>query len=195
MNMRTTVFSELLKIKNDFKPLMNLWEVIALFNELYEKWKLMPLHSIIIEQIEDNIADWVRKVTLIARIPEMSRLKGPMSFISYIKLQLTFISEYLPLLIALKAKGLEKRHFLEIQNEAGVEINLYKMNLRDLTILNVHKGKALEKIKLIADHATKEHSIKLTLESVEQDVYTTNITLMAYKDTGSFVIRGIDVDV
>ena len=52
----------------------------------------------------------------------------------------------------------------------------------------------LEKIKLIADHATKEHSIKITLEAVEQDVYTTNITFMAYKDTGSFVIRGIDGD-
>ena len=94
----------------------------------------------------------------------------------------------------MKAKGLEKRHYTQMGLDLGVEINLHKLNLNQLAALNIHKGSALDKIKQIADHASKEHAIKLTLDQVESDVYNTEVFLLAYKDTKSYVIRCIDED-
>ena len=49
LNLKTTVFSELLKIKNESKIMTNLWEAIIQFNDLYDDWKNMPLHLIVID--------------------------------------------------------------------------------------------------------------------------------------------------
>jgi hypothetical protein len=51
-----------------------------------------------------------------------------------------------------------------IQHETGAEINLQKMSIADLVSMNIHKGLLLDKIKAIAENASKEHSIKVTLE-------------------------------
>jgi len=66
------------------------------------------------------------------------------------------------------------------------------MSIADLVNMNIHKGIVLDKIKAIAENASKEYSIKMTLEQVENDVYSTEIVIIPYRDTGSYIIKGID---
>jgi len=47
-----------------------------------------------------------------------------MQFITYIREGIEYLKEILPLVLAIKAKGLEKRHFQMIFNETGAEINM-----------------------------------------------------------------------
>lgn len=107
----------------------------------------MPIAAIAIEEIEEFCADWYRKLTYVQRNEHLRRLKGPMSFVDFILKQIEHIKEFFPLLQALKAKGLERRHILQINKELGVEISLARTNFRWLSKRDLHKGKKLEKIK------------------------------------------------
>jgi len=78
--------------------------------------------------------------------------------------------------------------------ELGLEMNPNKINLAWLSRQGVHKGKSLEVIKQIADVAQKENAIKLTLEQVDNEIQTTEIHAVQYKDTGTYILRGIDDD-
>ena len=154
----------------------------------------MPIAVIAIEEIEEFCADWYRKLTYVQRNETLRRLKGPMSFVEYILKQIEHIKEFFPLLQALKAKGLERRHIVQINRELGTEISIKQTNFRWLSKRDLHKGKKLEKIKQITDTATKEHAIRLTLESVEAELENTNLRVEAYRDTGTSILRGLEDD-
>ena len=164
LNIRTTMFPEMLKLRNESKPMQQLWQTIISFNDNYEDWRNQTLQRVSIEVIVEEIAEWQRKINFAARSPEIYSHKGPMQFITYIRDGIEYLKDFLPLLLAIKAKGLERRHFQMIQHETGAEINLQKMSIADLVSMNIHKGLLLDKIKAIAENASKEHSIKVTLE-------------------------------
>ena len=68
------------------------------------------------------------------------------------------------------------------------------VNFRWLAKRDLHKGKKLEKIKHITDTATKEHAIKITLESVEIELEGTFLHCEDYRDTGSIILRNLEED-
>lgn len=57
-----------------------------------------------------------------------------------------------------------------ISKEVNEQLVLSKVNFRWLAQRDLHKGRKFDIIKQITDQASKEHAIKLTLESVEQEV-------------------------
>jgi hypothetical protein len=115
-----------------------------------------------------------------------------MQFVTYMKAGIEGLKVFMPLLSAIKGKGLEKRHFAQIEKETGIDINLQKMNLKDLKSMGIHFGALLEKVKMISEGATRENQIKQTLEQLEAEVYNAAITILPYKDTYGLVVKGID---
>lgn len=63
----------------------------------------------------------------------------------YILHEVDNFKEYMPLLQALRVKGLELRHIRKIRAEVGCEeLNLAKTSFRQLAKQDLHKGKKLE---------------------------------------------------
>ena len=52
----------------------------------------------------------------------------------------------------------------------------------------------MEKIKGISDLAAKEYAIRLTIEAAEKELQTAVINAQEYKDTKSFILKGIERD-
>ena len=48
----------MLKLRNESKPMQQLWSAIISFNDNYEEWRNQTLQSVIIEVIEEEIAEW-----------------------------------------------------------------------------------------------------------------------------------------
>ena len=64
----------------------------------------------------------------------MAEHKGPKQFMKYIMHSVEHFKEYMPLLSALRVKGLELRHIRKIRQEVGCDdLNLAKTSFRNLT--------------------------------------------------------------
>ena len=113
--MEITEFPELDMLRNEIKPCVHLWEAIAQFNQVIDEWRIKPIYQVVIDEFEDNCADWSRKLNFAKRSAMLNKYPGPMSFIDYILKQIEKFQLYIPLLIALKTKGLENRHIKKIK--------------------------------------------------------------------------------
>ena len=99
----------------------------------------------------------------------------------------------MPVLQALRVKGLEFRHLKRIRNEVGWEdLNLQKANFRSLVKKSIHTGKNFEIIKGISELASKEYAIRLSLEAVEKELESCKVNGQLYKETGSYILKGVD---
>jgi len=110
--------------------------------------------------MEEFLQSWLTIIGSAQKNPDLQKFKGPMQFVTYMKAGIEGLKVYMPLLSAIKGKGLEKRHFAQIQKETGIDINLQKMNLKDLKSMGIHFGALLEKVKMISEGATRENQIK-----------------------------------
>ena len=61
-------------------------------------------------------------------------------------------------------KGLDRRHLAQINKEIGEDLQLHKINFRWLAGKDFHKGSKFSTIKGISDTASKEHTIRVTIE-------------------------------
>ncbi len=77
-------FPELDVLKNEIKPCVHLWEAIAQFNDVLEEWRIRPIYQIVIDEFEDNCADWQRKINFAKKSNSLNKHTGPMSFVDYI---------------------------------------------------------------------------------------------------------------
>ena len=139
-------FPELLRLKEDVKPAVQLWDAITEFNLVIDDWRSLPVSLLSIETIEESCAEWYRKLVYVQRNETLKKLEGPMTFVNFILLQIDTLKEFFPLLQCLRAKGLEARHIWQINKELQSELNL-NVNFRWLAKRDLHKGKKLEKIK------------------------------------------------
>lgn len=80
------------------------------YNQMIESWKEKAIAKITIEEFEDFINEWYRKLLYVMRNSKLAKLEGPAMFANFIMREIETIRDYLPLLQCLKVKGLDRRH-------------------------------------------------------------------------------------
>ena len=109
--MKLSDFPELYDLKQDIKPLVQMWETIAQFNDMVNEWKELPLKSLQVDEIEEFCNEWYRKLLFVVRNSNLTKNKGPRIFCEYIMRQIDSLRQYLPLLSAFKVDGLGRTHW------------------------------------------------------------------------------------
>ena len=160
LGFNVTEFKEMEVLKNEIKPVIQLWETIEEYDATIEKWKNTPLAYIKVEDIDDAINEWLRKLQNSIRSEILQKFKGPMQYIDYIMRQVDNLKSYIPLLMLIRGRGMLQSHMEKINREYGTNIVLKETSLRNLTKMDLHSGGKLDFIKSLAEHAQKEWSIK-----------------------------------
>lgn len=93
-------------MKNEIKPILQLWETIEQFDAKIDNWRSQPLTRISVEEIEEHCADWHRKLLFCRKNPLLKKFKGPMLYCNYIMRQTEHLKKFLPLLTLLKGRGM-----------------------------------------------------------------------------------------
>ena len=57
-----TEFKEMEVLKNEIKPVIQLWETIEEFDATIETWKNTALQYIRVEEIDESCNEWMRKL-------------------------------------------------------------------------------------------------------------------------------------
>ena len=76
-----------------------------------EDWKTQPLGALCVESIDENTAEWLRRLNYCQKNVLMRTFEGPMQYCAYIIRQVENLKRYIPLLLALKTRGMQQTHF------------------------------------------------------------------------------------
>ena len=85
-----------------------------------------------------------------------------------------------------------RTHWEAISREIGEAAWPKKINLRWIAKRDIHKGRKFDNIKSITDQASKEHAIKLTIESVEHELEHMKMSPVKYRD--SMILKNLNRD-
>lgn len=113
---------------------------------------------------------------------------------NYLLRELEKFKEYMPMITAMRAKGLEKRHWHALAKQLGFDqVDSATMTLANLIDMKLHEGPQLEVIKAVCEVAMREWTIKTTLDSLEAELKNIEFSLSKYKDQpNTFVLKGLE---
>ena len=58
-----STFPEIVKLKEETKPMIYLWMTIEEFDSVIEGWKIQPLYQIKVDGIDNYCIEWTRKLS------------------------------------------------------------------------------------------------------------------------------------
>ena len=89
--------------------------------------------------MEECHLDWIRKLQHVQKDAAFIATSNANTFVDYILAQMDRLKDFMSIIIALKTKGLEKRHYVKMEKELEeeldreIEIAPHKMDLKYLS--------------------------------------------------------------
>lgn len=98
---------------------------------------------------------------------------------------------YMPVVMTLGNPGMKSRHWDQVSEIVGIPIKLDP----DLTlgkVLSMQLDAYIAQFEGISETATKESALENGIEKMQREWADLTFTVNPYKDTGTFVIAGVD---
>lgn len=137
------------------------------------------------------INEWWKQLTRVSKT-HISQYEEPMTLLNYILKELEKFKEYMPMISALRSKGLEKRHWQMLSKQLGFDIDPQSLSLQKLIDRQLFEGQKLDIIKGVSEIAIKEYAIKTTLDALEHELRIMEFQPMKYKETNTHIVKGMD---
>jgi len=143
------------------------------------------------EEMEENIVDWWKSLNRLSK-SKISEYFHPMNLLNYLYSKLEELKEYLPMIIALRTKGITERHWQILSRMFNIQLDPSTVSVRSLLSHKLYEADKLSNIKGVSDIAVKEYAIQTTLENLENEIKAAEFTTLKYKDTNTHILRGTD---
>ncbi|CDW77756.1 dynein heavy chain axonemal [Stylonychia lemnae] len=162
-----TEFKELRIILDDLKPLYDLWQIASKFSKTFPK---------------GNVTDWINELKRLSKNNFLKSAVKQMELLSFIYQALLQFKIYLPMLKAMRTKGLVLRHWRMIGNKLDFVVDPSTVTLRKLINLKLYEEDKLHVIKSICEIATKEYAVMTSLDSLDRELKALEFTLQVLKE-------------
>jgi len=165
-----TQFAELRAVQDDLKPLYELWRVAYRFGRTLPQWVEGRFDLLDAAQVEARVEEWanelkrLQKTSLVTDHPKQQELQKFMAD------ALGRFKQFGPMLRTLRTKGLAARHWRSIGEKLDFRIDPARITLYRLVQLRLYDEEKLKTTKQICEIATKEYSLEMALETLEQEV-------------------------
>ena len=186
-----TDYSELPIIIKQFEPYYQLWQTNAFWNKMKNEWKCGVFLNISAEDMERDLGNGFKTMFKLSKTFKDN--VGLSALAEKARDEMQEFKPLLPLVIALRNPGMRDRHWEALSKELEMEL---RPNEDETFTLNkaVELGllTRMEVINRYSDVAGKEYSIENALNKMTKEWVTINIQTMAYRDTGTYILKGID---
>lgn len=188
-NMDVTHYEEVAQQLKEFEPYKSMWLTI---ND-WTKWKNQWLNGSFLElnadDVEKNLMNAWR--TMFKSVKQFKNIPGILSVASSIKDEMDDFKPNLPLIQALRNPGMRDRHWDRLSED--LQIDLHPTEAMNLTqILNMKLLDKIDNITKVCDVAGKEYAIEAALDKMDGEWKSVNLEIIAYKDTGTFIMKASD---
>jgi dynein heavy chain len=177
------------QIQSALEPFITLYGIATNFHKCYKKWMDGSILELDAEEIEVEVDSLKRDIFKISAT--MNDLKAPQNIIKYIKEKIEEFSLNFPAIRILCNPGLRNRHWEKMESVAGFEIKPdASTSLKKMLKLNIDTF--LSFFLEVSESASKEFTLEKTLIKMKSDWAPFLFTLLAYRETGTFIVAGMD---
>ena len=184
-----TDYSQLKDIQKKFEPYGNMWESVDSWLKQHKAWLEGPFAELDAESVEQSAQTILR--TLKKCEKKFEGVPGCLDVTRTILKDVSAFVPHVPLIIALRQKGLRERHWEAISVKSGKKVQPDE----SWTLQTVFELKLEENVDLIqkqSEVAGKEFSIETSLDAMAAGWEPVVLQIEPYKETGTSVLRGID---
>ncbi|PSN46069.1 hypothetical protein C0J52_02287, partial [Blattella germanica] len=182
-------FDNLNKLIKEFEPYRNLWVTASDWLNWQEIWVDNPLVNIDPDSFERNIADSYKTMAKLVRI--FADFPAVQKVATDIKAQIDDFRPFVNLILALRNPGMKERHWQQIAEETGIEIE-FTPALTFQNCLDKGVDKFAEQVIKVGESASKEYAIEDTLMKMQAEWENVKLDVQPYKNTGTYIMKIAD---
>jgi dynein heavy chain, axonemal len=177
-----TDYSRINQMARDFQPYSNLWTVLYEWHCKHDSWMNGAWPTIEVEDAERLVEEWIKTLAVCARQFSEKKIVSMQKIAESIRQEVERFRPKVPVLRALKKKGLKTQHLQEISRAIGSELapdrNFTFTEALELGVLNYS-----DKIVEIGERASKEYVIEVNLEKMKREWEAISFEVVPYKPT------------
>ncbi|CAK9814603.1 Dynein axonemal heavy chain 7 [Anthophora plagiata] len=176
------------QIADHLKPYKQLFDSICDFLTKHDLWMNTMIGTYNPEDIDNDVGYAYRTIYKLEKAfqePDLKELAGT------VREKIEEFRDHMPVVFTLGNPGLKARHWDEISAIIGVPIKV-DADLTLARILEMGLDMFVEKFESISDNASKESTLERAMEKMQKDWTDLAFTVNPFKDTGTFVIAGVD---
>lgn len=95
----------------ELKYFKDLWSVVISYIKKRKAWWTGRLQSYNSDEMLESTTQWNRTIQQLLRTALITAHAKPNELLNFVKGELDTIKEYIPVIVALRTRGLERRHF------------------------------------------------------------------------------------
>ena len=190
-DLEITDYEQLGLIKKSFEPYNNLWKTANDWLTSSRKWLHGSFLELDAEEVEEQVDGFGMAIAKAAKFFERNEEKFGNQFkvAKDIQSQVKAFAPNVPLITALRNKGMRDRHWEQLSTVVGFEIKPDE-NFTLSTVLEMKLLDYLESCTKIAEAAQKEFNIEVMLDKMLGEWDEMKLDIFAYAGTG--VLKGVD---
>ncbi|RYG70357.1 hypothetical protein EON64_00405, partial [archaeon] len=196
-NMREKVFGfsptdyiALDKFEEELQPVYKLWNMVSDFYNSKNDWLNGDFKELDGNKIEEMVTDWWKTSYKLAKSLE-EELPGASGCAMKLREETTEFRKNMPVIQSLASKALKPRHWELLSELLGKNIDPQE-ELTLQSLLDLDASGHIEAIQEITVAAEKEYNLERSLEGMKKEWKTIEFEVKAYKESGTFVVGGID---
>jgi dynein heavy chain len=186
-----TQYDLLKDVAKKFEPYGAMWESIDMWLKSHKAWMEGPFSELNAELVEQETQTIFRALKKCEKKFETQQLEGCLSLTQTILKQVAAFVPHVPLIVALRQKGLRERHWKTISEKASKRVSPDE-TWTLTTVFDLKLEDNMELIQKQSEVAGKEYSIEASLEAMELGWEPVVLQIEPYKETGTGILRGID---
>ena len=191
LGLKITKFSLLSKLEQEVKPFGDLWHVAYQWVKTVPIWLEGAFELLDADEIEDTANDWWRSLQRLVN-SNVKKYQSPTNLMYYVLEQLEKFRQYIPMISALRTKGLNARHWGIISGKFNVDLQPEFVTLQQLIDMGLWDAENLAIIKGISEIALKEYVIENTLDGLEAEFRVIEYVAINYRDKETWIIKSLE---
>eukprot|EP00118_Oscarella_pearsei_P018868 m.196512 g.196512 ORF g.196512 m.196512 type:complete len:4008 (+) comp39530_c1_seq1:67-12090(+) len=179
------------KARNTVEPYLKLYDTIQEFQTKHKNWLEGPFEKIDPDVVESDVGNVWRILYKLEK--SLSEQPLPLKMAVKTKSKVEDFKEHLPLVAALCNPGLRDRHWKQLSDVIGGDIDLRPNEDRNLSwYLEMSLDPYLEKFETISEAASKEYSLEKAMDKMREEWDSIEFLIIPYRDSGTSILSGID---
>ncbi|KAH8073158.1 dynein light chain binding protein [Aureococcus anophagefferens] len=187
-----TDYAHLTQIKKAFEPYYALWNTSQKWLESSKTWNDAAFQSLDAEAVESEVNDYSNAISKASKFFERNDMGPQASIAKEIKEQVSAFKPNVPIIVALRNKGMRERHWHEVGESLGMKEFVPDESFTLAGMLDLNPTSQIELITKVSEAAAKEFNIEQTLDKMLQDWTPMELQISNYRDTGTGVLKGVD---
>ncbi|KAG8459526.1 hypothetical protein KFE25_012861 [Diacronema lutheri] len=184
-----TDYAQLGKVNKGFEPYATLWSTAASWLASHQEWLTCPFTRLDPERMRKDVEAAAKAIAKSAR--HFADTAGLGEVARTIRDQIAAFVPHMPLVEALRNPGMRERHWAVISEATGKTIVVDEaFTLTKMLAMQLEEHE--EVIVKECDVAGKEFQIEDSLDTMERAWADVDLEIVAYRETGTFVMRGFD---